>query len=476
MRRIPLAAILFLAACHAPPPEGRYPCTTVADCPVDWFCRADRLCWSTADDAGVDASVPLDAATPDTTIDTGPSCSAETCNGADDDCDGLIDEGVITVGPAVVAASSGDTYDARIVGLPSGFAVLAGAMSSLGYGRVDASGAVTLAPSSLPASTAGTVTHAWSTASDGSRVLITGTDSAYTSASLFVVDSATGASALPPLAVPDRSGLTALTTLVSDARGGHATVFVLHADLGGTTPSVIRRLRVDLTGAAVSVSAATTAASDVGGVVLAALSTDDTDYFVYVNTSFDLVLAAGPAGDGTSGFHTVGAIAHVDETSDALRDDGLVLALRDVHGTVSASNPLGVAWALKDASELHFVEITNTTVLSAGSPVTVAGTNGPIRSFVPGHPLALVALPAAMTPSSGHWALITGDHDPAMSVSQQVQVREIVGNGDTVRLITVPGEAFAHRADIDVAQSSGVTRLVETGNGGGIVTRSIGCE
>ena len=51
---------LGLPACAVDIPEGRFACTPAtveADCPADWYCRGDGLCYRTADgtDAGIDA-------------------------------------------------------------------------------------------------------------------------------------------------------------------------------------------------------------------------------------------------------------------------------------------------------------------------------------------------------------------------------------------------------------------------------------
>lgn len=83
-----------LAGCYVPPAEGRFPCQRASQCPADWYCRADLLCWSTpgdaevgddggvlpdaqveaGSDAGVDSSVTTDA----WRADAGPpECSSD---------------------------------------------------------------------------------------------------------------------------------------------------------------------------------------------------------------------------------------------------------------------------------------------------------------------------------------------------------------------------------------------------------------
>jgi hypothetical protein len=75
-----------------------------------------------------------------------------------------------------------------------------------------------------------------------------------------------------------------------------------------------------------------------------------------------------------------------------------------------------------------------------------------------------------------HWLLLSGDHDPSGSTVMRAQLREIVGNGPTIREIPIPDEMFADRTAIDFARSGATIRMTERANGTGLVTRSIGCE
>src|SRR4249920_996131 len=82
--------VLSLTSCHRDPPEG------------------------VMIDTNVDAPMS----------DTGPHCGAEACNGTDDDCDGLIDEGVMTVGPAVTATTTHDLLIGALVPTTGGFGIV----------------------------------------------------------------------------------------------------------------------------------------------------------------------------------------------------------------------------------------------------------------------------------------------------------------------------------------------------------------
>src|SRR5262249_14375667 len=112
MRWIALTCLAASLGCGTHYPEGVYPCqppTVATDCPAMRFCHSAHTCWSSAetfDGGATDAGVANDAASDAFTIDaasldagtdaaaTDAGCmpATETCNGADDDCDGMIDE------------------------------------------------------------------------------------------------------------------------------------------------------------------------------------------------------------------------------------------------------------------------------------------------------------------------------------------------------------------------------------------------
>jgi hypothetical protein len=120
LRRASLAAVLMLlSACTATIPDARFVCTTNAECPPDFTC-VERLCRSmpgldagrqpdlgrddlgrddlgVRDDLGREDLGPIDLG-PTDRMDLGSpdACDPrmEMCNGIDDNCNGVIDDGI----------------------------------------------------------------------------------------------------------------------------------------------------------------------------------------------------------------------------------------------------------------------------------------------------------------------------------------------------------------------------------------------
>ena len=473
-------AIALVVACHNTPPEGVYPCrqaTVAHDCPELWYCRRDNLCWITDDpDAGVtggDAGMPVVDAGPDAARDTGPHCTSETCNGMDDDCDGLIDEGVMTVGPAVTLTTQQLVVGA-IVPTSRGFGI--GELSfdpSPGsiWRSIDASGASVAGPS-LDASVASrTVTDA---ADVGASTLVVVAATAAAQAAVFGFDGTTGSATLgaTPFVLPLEAGRRGGSGMFSQASATRATLYVGHSPTSGSGPSALRRYRLDLSGTPRILDARDVALDVIGAV--AVLGTDMVDYVVYGRSDNRIALIAVSAGDGAATFHVVGTIG--DATSPAM--DYAALAIRDRSADVSPSNPLGIAWEGRNTGNpprttLAFVEATNTTVLSTSTPITFPDAYGAWGGFYTWATVALVAL----SDGPEHWVLVSQDTDTAATpTGGLVQVREIVGAGTNVRRLTVPSEALGPQNNIAVALSANHIRLVEASESSGLITRSIGCE
>lgn len=199
------------------------------------------------------------------------------------------------------------------------------------------------------------------------------------------------------------------------------------------------------------------------------LTTSSAD-FVFYTTGDDLNVAAAPSGSGTTDIRVIGTIPGAGLST---------IGIRDPEQPVSRSNPIGVVVHGQQPVGTHFFEVTNTTILEFGALVRLADSEGAPRDLRIPLTTAILGLPAASDAETGHWLVATVDNDPAVDAltsSSAVQVREIVGNALRTYRLVLPGESFAPRTHIGLARSGDVIRLVEGGNTGGVVTRSIGCE
>jgi hypothetical protein len=422
-------ALLFVAGCNRPPPEGVYPCTTAAECPVSWVCRADSRCWMHA--------LPVDASV---TPDGGPTCGAETCNGSDDDCDGRIDENLATVGPAVVAMPAAELTGGFITPLGGELTVLGS--SSGGHAQWTA-----IAADGTPShasSTSTTLTGFTDALASGTYVAA---GAAGTGTAAVVID-ATNASPRSTLVV-DHAGTPGVVH-VAEFDGRYATLYVNY--LG--TPYAIWRARVDFqSDPAVMMGEAMM--TEVQDLPFAVLHTTAADYIAYRALGGDLELGAAPIADHTGSFRMLGTLLSNDPGSD------IAIAIRDATSSVSASNPIGILSSR--SADVSFLRVTDTTVFAADPAMLLPGARGSSGS---GAGSVLVALPSASTDAS-HWL--------AAIVNDRAQVFEIAGTAS--REVMVPDEmAGTERTIVSFGRAGSVLRMAEAGNAGGVVTRAIGCE
>jgi hypothetical protein len=450
LHRLFLAAATLVAGCHAPPPEGVYPCTTNADCFPMWTCRADLHCWSQPlPDAGI--------------ADAG--CVPETCNGRDDDCDSVVDEGVLTVGPAVPANPMPDpqpAFDGAILApLTTGFAVLGTGYDTGagGWSTIDASGTVT---TSVPSTGQ---TYFFDLATFGDQVVASGIGyPAVGNAGLGLVmfDFAHGPTAQNFLPIGGGADDLRISALMGfDGRIAH--VYELGSAATGT---FIRRAHVDTT--VPSVVTDDLIASDLNSDV-AMLHTAADDYLVFTNIANELQLFRD---DPPRTLQPLGVI-----TMSYRRANGTRLGIRDGQRPVSSTNPILLIWADWNGV-VSFVEITDVvdSTTFALSPIrTLTGTRGPASpGLFPMPGIAIVPAPFDSSSDPPHWIVAILGNDggsPALSILQVFDITE-----STIDEITVPNESYAHRSEVSVAVSNGHIRLAEAGNAGGIVTRAIGCE
>ncbi len=466
MNRFVIASVLFLVACHNTPPEGVYPCrqaTVAHDCPELWYCRrSDNLCWITDDpDGGMtvgDGGMPAVDAGPDAARDTGPHCTSETCNGLDDDCDGLVDEGVIAVGPAVVAIGSGTSLGGVLLTATTlGFGALGSGLgdSHIDWMTLDGSGNATSALSRVDA----TIYGGLDLLSSNDTIITAGLRDADSRVDTFQAGTPTALRST--LALSDVPGDIALPRIAS-FDGAHATIYAFYAS--GPTRT-LWRVRADLSTPTASSSSSMLSTTVAGALSVAHTST--ADYLLYVDSSLHLSLASAAADDGTAPFRTVGTVSYLTGTPTVT---ATALGIRDPEAPVSEMNPIAVTWASREGG-VYFAEVSDTTSFSMGSPRVLPGALSPPRPFaVPVHPISIASLPD----SSEHWIVAVMGSEMTDMTLAAAQVFEITSA--LTREVVVPGETRAGRAEISVAAFGSSIRMAETSAGGGIVTRSIGCE
>ena len=71
-------------------------------------------------DARVDSARARDSATRDSAVPDSRACREERCDGTDDDCDGLVDEGVCTTRATHVSVRGGNAFERACVSTPDG--------------------------------------------------------------------------------------------------------------------------------------------------------------------------------------------------------------------------------------------------------------------------------------------------------------------------------------------------------------------
>lgn len=141
-----VASGLLAAACSIQIPDATYVCGPTEACPSGFVC-SEGLCRREAVDAG-----PLLDGDVDGGDEDGGACHPETCNGSDDDCDGVVDDGVMSVFDSEDVASTSGTFWSRFLATEDGGFVVVSALPDAVAGdtaivasRYDASGAVAVA-------------------------------------------------------------------------------------------------------------------------------------------------------------------------------------------------------------------------------------------------------------------------------------------------------------------------------------------
>jgi hypothetical protein len=238
-------ALAGIGGCSVQIPDGAYACRVDRDCPPAFSCFEQR-CHRAAPDAGA-AQADAQPLPPDDGLDAGQcstgdcdgglaadggcdggecdaSAAVEQCNGADDDGDGLIDDGLVTLRPVATLPALGVPVRTRIFPAPDGSVLVLDA-------ELDDSGQLTLyatrlAPDGSPLGERSTLANAgnylFEAAVDGDTLaLVRATDDQGILVSAF--DARTLAPLLADLPI-NESGQTAAVydvAVTRDALGPH---------------------------------------------------------------------------------------------------------------------------------------------------------------------------------------------------------------------------------------------------------------
>ena len=483
-----LVGVVLLAACGGSPPEGVYACmqaTIARDCPAGWVCRPDHFCWRTAGDAGPPDSGPgpdsavvhdagfdagLDAMSPvdggsDAPLLDAPICSVETCDGTDNDCDGLIDEDLAVVGSPIATGSGAGFSSVSLAPIPGGYGVVyAASGASVTTGGLLQYLRLNMAGSPLGSSvTLGTdvTSRAVTQVSDSGHVFLAGAPqhlngslgNVYSPYYAFAYAAADGSHESPAsvayqYADANPSGRIAIV----DYATGRATTY---AQFGAT----VRRHRLTVGGGAISVLSS----FDVGAPsVWAALAAGARD-IVVGSTPSGLVLFYSARGDAGTSATMTGPVSGLPV--DAL---GVAVAIGDQAHDVSAANPIGVVLVRNAPNGMVFVQASGVSPIALGAPLVLPGSIGTFGR----------AVVIAATPGTGgaHFFVAALDTSVAGATTQTLRVWEVTGEPPAARAISIVDDWVATRTGIAITSNGSAIRLGEIDNAGNVVSRSIGCR
>jgi hypothetical protein len=197
------------------------------------------------------------------------------------------------------------------------------------------------------------------------------------------------------------------------------------------------------------------------------VATSSNDILIFRSSTDDIMLVAGATGDDTSGFGTPFVVRTATQEPDVI---ALAVAAHTRTLPISASNPLGIAWQRAIGTGNGFVQLTGLAVSDVGTRASLPGAQG---SEFSGFTLEVVPAPRS---TSAHWYVVALDDDAlTTSGASLVRVWEVIGNAESTRTVTVPGEVGATRGDVSVAMSGATIAIAEGNERERIVLRLLGC-
>lgn len=395
---------------------------------------------------------------------------AETCNGMDENCDRIVDEGLAVVGAPVTVTSTGSHFSPHLVGTSTGFGVVYAATSSgqATWQTMTSTGGTPSSPFPLGTDTTG-LGNDFDAAFDGAHVVVVGpSGSDY---ALFAFDPGTGGRTLPLFVLP--RGTLAAVTSVRIVRISAASATVYGALRNGTTYQ-LRRWVLNTSGTVATVVDQDDVVTDLDPArAWAVVTTGVGELVVYRDAANDDVVFRTVSAMGTAGGASV-----VRASADAPATSGIAIGLPDPSMGVSATNPLGVAIAGAPGQAIRYLQIT-----SLGSPTGTASVLLP-GSFGAGAPglvtirdLWVVAPPGVTRPGLFYVAALeyVSASDTTSYVLRAWEVRE--GTPLDPHALMVPSEtAIGTLSDISIATNGTSARIAEPTSTGGIVTRQLGCR
>ncbi|MFO0684871.1 MAG: putative metal-binding motif-containing protein [Sandaracinus sp.] len=413
------------------------------------------------------AGQPGYAATSDDCDDTDPASypgATEVCDGADNDCDGVVEEGLGFVGPAV-EVGPGD-LSPMILGLNDGFGVIHGvfAQPDARWHRISTGGGSTSAPIGLGA---GTGDGSYATGFDGGRVVVL----MALGERIFGFDPVTGNRTLALTDLPVPSGRSA-TGGVRLPRVTLGSVVAYEEFAPLTSFSDVRRWVIDTTDSTPAISD-----TDDLGLRIASRAWDvsaagPSELVVFRSDGDHILLReVDPTGRGT-GRGTVRAALAAPDTSE------IAIHVHDPSRALSAENPLTIVIAGAPGQPLGVLQVTDLNAPAGGPSVLLPGSIGvpPARADYQDRNI-LVAEPAGANGMGAIYVVASEIADVSDLNHRVLRAWEIrSGSPPIVRALTLPADASLDGSVTSVATFGTTVRVAQRMANRTVVTRQLGCR